>query len=273
MTGNFHHHENGRIRYTWGEDAGRARNRLAPFLYVEPQRPLVCWLVLCICLFSSTAVFADIYVPPSVSPGQSYQLVFSTPGWGGVLGIDGEHGDLSYYDAYVNSEAASSPMTSGVVWHAIVATVNNPYVTLNAPVSCPVYNMDGDLVAGGYTQFWSSGHEAQMGITQYGGTSHTATYIWTGFYEDGTPALTLGSSLYEHKATNGGAGSTSYWAGVSLEDESALYSVYALSDPIQAPASTVPEPSSLVMFGGLFGSAGVLAWRRQRTTKGRCVGG
>ncbi len=111
-------------------------------------------------------------IPPGLGPGDSFHLVFATHGRTNRDGGDGEDNfPISHWNAFVTKEAAASTVTAlqphlaAIEWKAIVSTTK-VNARDNAPVSAPVYRLDGELVATGFDDLWDGSLEAPIEITQ-----------------------------------------------------------------------------------------------------------
>lgn len=184
----------------------------------------------------SGAANAAVITPPGLAPGETYQLVFVTSGT-----TTATSSDISYYNSFAQNAASAAGMGS-VVWHAIGSTLSVD-ANSNAVVSAKVYNMGGELVATGFSDFWDGSHTVGVGIDfDENGTSRNFN-VWTGSNTDGTDAgsFALGNerAVWAESTLSSGA-----WISHGIQDTSVSYSLYALSEPLSAP---VPEPETYAM--------------------------
>ncbi len=186
------------------------------------------------------------FVPPGLNPGDHYQLAFVTRD-----ARDATSSDINDYHAFVQEQADLSSLTAGITWKAIGSTVFDHAYT-NAPVTASVYNLNGDLIATDFDDFWDAWHPAPIGYDQFGDILYS--YVWTGTDPDGTGFYRneLGrgeygySPVYGISSTNG-----SYWVGYDRfgpYDPALKLPLYALSEVLVVPeTSSVPEPSTLAL--------------------------
>jgi hypothetical protein len=187
-----------------------------------------------------------------------------------------QHGDIEYYDTFVNNSANAAGIgpnsPGGVQWHAVVSIWGPTYGSVdaidNAPVTAPLYNMNGDLVANSSADLWD------------GTLQNPIHYMESGAIHEGGPNL----GVYTGTLANG-VGSDyrlpGYWATYGWDfatDSAWVYngglgagiarSYYAISDPITAPGdATVPEPTTLAIWSLLGGHGLTIGWWRRRRAK------
>ena len=222
----------------------------------------VMWLVVWgIAAATATSATASVFVPPGLAPGDTYQLAFVT------AALDkGYSKDIDYYNGFVNTEASKSVLTEGVQWSAIVSTPTDD-ARVNALVSAPVYNMNGQLVATGFDDMWDGGLWAPIGYNQY--ANGINTYPWTG--SDRYGRAYWGFDPINNRPTNTGPLGTGhirygrssstqygYWIAYYQTWNIDPRPLYALSEPL-------PEPSTLALAAiGLLGLFGFTRRGRQR---------
>lgn len=205
----------------------------------------------------STSAYAVMFVPAGLAPGDSYQLAFVT-----LATTNATSSDISSYNSFVQAaaDAAGIGSSEGVTWSAIASTsaIN---ANSNALVSTKVFNMGGQLVATGYTDFWDGSHTTGVGIdyTEYGVGRNTN--VWTGSNTDGTGAGT--NVLGNTTVANWGESvlSSSAWISRGTQSTSVNYSLYALSETLTVP---VPEPETYAMLLAGLGLVGVAVRRRKQ---------
>ena len=95
--------------------------------------------------------------PPGLLPGDTYQFVFVTQAV-----INATSPDLSIYDAFAQNEALLNPALTGAsttfVYHAIVATKNQPDMQFNSDVG----------PTAGAADFWDGNQAIAMSYNQGG---------------------------------------------------------------------------------------------------------
>jgi len=187
------------------------------------------------------------YQPTGLSPGDEYQLVFVTSKSTGATSHD-----LSYYETFVNDVAANDTELAEINWHPIVST-NSSDARDTAMVHGPVYNLDDNLVAHSFSDWWRAFHWAPIHITEKG--DPLLYPVWTGTDTDGTAAsFPVGGG----SATFGYSGSIlTTWINQGAADAVFSYPLYALSDPI----TVVPLPGAVWLLGS--GLSFVFLFRRK----------
>ena len=192
--------------------------------------------------------FASIFVPAGLGPGDTYHLAFLTQGTTTAIS-----NDILTYNTFVTEEAERDGAFTkgyGIDWKAIASTAAASSFS-NAIVSADVYRLDGVLieisslfyVAGG----WSLG--STLHIDQFLSTDYDH-FVWTGSDFGPFPLFPLGGFF---SSSYGLSISTSQWLFFSTEVPDFLFPLYALSPLLVVPASAavVPEPSSILVWGGL----------------------
>lgn len=200
-----------------------------------------------------TSAHAAVLVPPGVAPGESYQLAFVTS-----VGTAAASGEIGVYNDWVQAAAVAAGIGGGATWSAIAST-EAVDANANAPVSTKVFNMHGELVATGYSDFWDGSHSVGVGIdySEYGIGKNTN--VWTGSNTDGTRAANnalgnLSAAWGESTLSSGG------WISRGTQSTAVSYSLYALSQPLTAP---VPEPATWAMLLAGVALVGTMARRRE----------
>ena len=205
---------------------------------------------------------ADVFVPPGLNPGDTFQLVFVT---GSVENPSSN--DIGIYNEFVQTEAAKHPLLTGTdmeVTYRVIASTSSVDARDNALVSAPVYRLDGQLVASGFDDMWDGSIQAPISL-EAGRTFcsfdpdpdpdpdyHPCTdYVWTGSGPDGR-VITDGKASYlylgsSRVALGDASRSDGSWLiyGVypSFEFDWGPFSAgfYALSEPLTVP---LPRPRS-----------------------------
>ena len=227
-----------------------------------------CVVFIAILCLGGTNVSAEIFLPPGVAPGSQYQLAFITS-----QSNVAPSGEISYYNDFVNNSADLAGIgphsPGGVLWHAIGSTAAIDAID-NAPVTAPLYTMHGDLIATSAADLWD------------GTIAHAIDYSESGAYLPGgggsfgawTATLSNGRKDYRFFFGDSwvifGTNATDFtWVQNYIDTAGDRdRALYAISDPITAPdtnPAAVPEPSAIVLVGGLLSTLGpILAWRRRQ---------
>lgn len=203
-------------------------------------------------------------VPPGLSPGDKYHLVFVTDGT-----INAMSSDINVYNTFVQDEAELNPSLTGtdvgVQWKALASTPSidardNAVVGANTPV----FLLDGTKLADGFNDFWDQFLLAPVDVDQYNQQVPT-TLVWTGSMATG-----FGSVMFELGGSGQSTivGSTEYsntfWFFNGSSDPENLAPLYALSQEITVP---VPEPTTIVTFSVGFGCFVIGYARKRRKSK------
>jgi hypothetical protein len=183
--------------------------------------------------------------PPGLTPGENYHWMFVTRG-----AMDSTSADITVYNAFVTAEAALNPGLAGLTWHAIAST-EFVDARINAPVSGPVFLLDGTKFTDGFVTMWDGAGKAtsprvdQFGVERPpdGGSDF---WVWTGTDDDGTAeGLGLGGQQ-DNWVGRYTAQFLGDWIIEVHISENSLQPLYALSSPLKAQSvPTVPEPSTL----------------------------
>lgn len=202
------------------------------------------------------------FTPPFLSPGDEYQIVFVTEG-----GRDALSSNIQDYNAFVQAEAerpGALTASWAVQWNAIAST---PEVDArdNAPVTVPLFALDGTFVALGAPDLWDGSLTGRIWHTQFGPRVPDRT-VWTGSIPNGLGAngYELGSEMVR---TGNSFFGNSFW--LSTRDISTVqlspdqppilveHALYAVSEIL----TVVPEPDSL---GGFIVVGVIVGSRRNR---------
>lgn len=197
---------------------------------------------------------ANLIIPPSLGPGDTYQLAFVTSGT-----TEASETGIDYYNGFVNAAAANAGM--GEVLWSCIGSSSAIDARDNALVSAPVYRMDGTLIASGFTDIWDDSLSSPININEFGDQLADEP-VWTGSTFDGFKSVFLGGALKYYfgegtvrfgSPTSTGKG----WIDNGFVVPSNSFHLYALSQPI-----TVPEPSTLVLV--VIGLAGLCCYLRSK---------
>jgi len=211
------------------------------------------------------------FTPPAgLNEGDTYHLVFVSS-----TVRDATSADIADYNTHVQSAADAAGIGSGagVTWKAIAAT-ETVNANVNAPVSGPVYLVDGTTKVADEAAFYTGTHLVPINYNEDGSAHEevdasphqydpSPTWaVWTGTFPSGDEAWNaLGRTTptsgygYADKADNA-------WARWEHDggatDQDLLLPLYGLSEALTV---VVPEPAtmSLLAIGGL----GLLARRKR----------
>ncbi len=218
-------------------------------------------LVLAVVGIATRADAGIITVPPGLSPGDQYRLVFVTSGT-----TNATSSDISTYNTFVTDAADAVPALDalGATWKVIgsTATVNAIDNIMQDP-GIPIYSLEGQKVADDATTNTNGlfgGSLLTPILYNEHGEINNDSEVFTGTSADGTAVsgLALGSLFVERGASDAG---TSAWVQNGTKTRTAEHPLYAISSEITA----VPEPSTigLVILGGA--SLLFLMRRKQRS--------
>lgn len=202
---------------------------------------------------------AIITVPPGLSPGDTYRLVFVTS-----TIRNATSSDIGVYNAFVQSVADASPDLSalGATWFAIASTASvNAIDNIGSPFPDGVYRLDGTKVADGTAGLFSGSILAPIYYTEMGGAPPLPGWVWTGTDPGGNassgPLGGSGSSTAGSPYWN-----DSGWIIAGPAPDSTLAPFYAISSEITV-GEAVPEPASICLTT-LGGAILLFAMRRNR---------
>jgi hypothetical protein len=241
----------------------------APGICVNIGRAVAALLLAFVAVMPCMGDSIDV-VPPGLSPGAQYRLIFVTS-----EGINGASSDINTYNNFVAASADSIPELAALEpdWSAIATTTNEAiYDTIARDPGIPIYNFAGQLVASDATQnaggLFSGSLFAPIDINETG--AQYGSVVWTGSWYGGgnNPCYALGSACF------GGTAIVIGWASQVnaqwLTDyppgwgSSAQIPLYGISGLLTVPSES-PEPSTaLSMVGGLLLCATVLKSRARR---------
>jgi len=186
-----------------------------------------------------------ITVPPGLSPGSQYQLVFFTSG--GTMAVSSPN--ISDDNAFVTTMANNVPALAalGASWRAIGSTSATSALTNIGSSTDGIYNLNGNLVANGTAGLFSGSLFAPIDIDELGDVANVV--VFTGSNSDGTsyPYNGLGGPLGPYDwVENGDSGSTTNsWITGSQVDPSRGGILYAISSPITVILLIEPDNTFL----------------------------
>jgi hypothetical protein len=219
-------------------------------------------------LVEAEVISVDDPLNPGLAPGENFHLAFVSNGTTGV----GYSHSVSVCNAFVTGQASlsgSAVEDLGLTWSAIVSTGSSQPSTHaynNAPVSAPVYLIDGTPVATGYADFWDGSLDGPINVSHFGSAITSGTNgVWTGSYSNGQEHTywPVGAALTEYGNLTA---SDSRWIDTTYRQYyyKGPFRMYALSPVLTVEEAVIPEPSTLVTFSGLLGMGLIGYWRRRR---------
>ena len=206
---------------------------------------------------TASVASAAIVVPPSLSPGDKYHLVFVTSTTRNATSTN-----IADYNSFVQAaaDAAGIGIGDGVDWFAIGGT-QTVAAQVNALIGATnlVFLLNGTTkVADGFTDMWDKTLDNKINRTELGATYSGA--VWNGSRDDGAIPDWGSEWLGDVQAVVGNANAINMnWLDNGAQVRANLLPMYALSEELTVP--TVPEPGTM----GLLGLAsGALLLRRRR---------
>ena len=167
------------------------------------------------------------YAPEDLGPGDGYHLAFVTFG---ELEPSTSNG-IDFYNDYVNIQAGFNPLLQTAEnWSAIVS-VFFTHARDNACVEGPVYRLDGQRIADGYSDIWDGDIQAPMSINQFG--VEYSGRVWTGTRSNGTGDGHLDNPNGANTGRSFAANSQWIDAGFQFANDFQPYPIYALSEYFQ----------------------------------------
>ena len=201
-------------------------------------------------------------VPPGLSPGDHYRLVFVTSAQRSA-----EAFDIAEYDAFVNTtaNAAGSLIAKyNFAWMAIGSTFDvSARDHIGTFPSTPVFRLDGLRIADNDGDLWDESIQNPIGLDEHGNAAPPFQHVLTGTRSDGTSSeFPLGGGA-KHLVLTGGSDYTDYrWIAGFGGSRTDVLPLYAISEELIVPNS-VPEPQTVVtVLGGII----VLARVRRRVS-------
>jgi hypothetical protein len=222
-------------------------------------------LVLAIVWIASRAyaVGTIIVVPPGLSPGETYRLVFTTSGTTNAIS-----NVLANYNTFITNQADAVPalLALGATWMVIGSTDAESAAT-NIGTSQPgaIYNLLGQEVAASTAALFTATPLLDpIGITQYGtAPSPGPPNVWTGtdpyggIGAGGLGDMNPASGMYSAYSMGYGE----YLVGGGPYYQTLAFPLYGISSVLTVGGS-VPEPSTIGL--SALGGALLLFARRRR---------
>jgi hypothetical protein len=222
------------------------------------KRAILFLTVLALGLTSSFAQAAITTVPTGLNPGDQYYLAFVTSG-----GTTASSSAISFYDAFVNAQADSSPSQAvrDITWLALGSTQAVDAITHLNIAAHPIYLLDGTtMIATGGADLWDGSILHGLTIDQ-NGALFPSVAVWTGTDQFGVRLDPLGSQLVTSGSATAIDASWVAYGGTDANDFPDG-NLYGFSELLTVPTATVPEPVSLAVWSVLAGCVVVYGARR-----------
>lgn len=214
-----------------------------------------------------SAAYTPTWVPGSLSPGETYHLVFvtsttTTPTNTSILHYDGiADGD---------GDTMSGSPYGDVDWYCLGSTADDTPLSRGL-VSGPVFRLDGSPVASGYADLYTGGIDNLININNLGTVLVPAPgnqYVYTGTRQVGETEYPFGAGT-----TTFGYWSlvTSWWTDAGKTIATIPWPIYAISEPLTVAGGGggVPEPGTLILAVLSVAAGGATLRRRRRRTGDR----
>jgi len=186
--------------------------------------------------------------PAGLSPGETFRFVFVTDGTTDALSPN-----IADYNSFVNTQAGGATYNgSPVSWFAIGSTSSVNAIDNVGQAMAPVYLADGTLVTSSTTSagLWSGSllHPIDHDLTG----ARPGDEVWTGTDQHGSAQDPLGPSTLVFPTWGAGHDTQldRLWVDdVYLTQNTIQLPMYGISQVLTVGASSVPEPSTLLMAG------------------------
>jgi hypothetical protein len=205
---------------------------------------------------------AAVVVPPGLSPGDEYRVVFRTS-----TTIDGTSTDIADYNAFVTGVANSVAELSalGTTWTAIASTAtidarDNTGTDPNVELGVPIYATDGTLIFADNVDMWDGLHLIGIPVNEGNFTESKGPgpSVWTGTAADGTVNSPLGSATPTYGASTAAKTAGARWIDqADQKTNTPSLRLYGISGAL----TVVPEPGTIVLV--LLGLVGYAASGRR----------
>lgn len=191
---------------------------------------------------------SPITIPSGLNPGDTYYLAFVTAG-----SRDATSPLITDYDLFVTAQANSDPDLLALLttWKVIGSTESVSAASHLGPISSPIYNLAGQLVATGSSDLFDGSLGAPIIYDQHGISFQT--YVWTGSRPNGSgdPERELGTTHGTNLAMTGYSSFIdTAWILAAEAPQSDPFSMYGLSGPLVVPTAAVPEPTTISLMMG-----------------------
>jgi hypothetical protein len=213
----------------------------------------LCSLMLALGGIASRSDAGIITVPPGLSPGETYRLVFVT-----AHTTDTYSADIAYYNAFVTNEANTNLALAALAatWKVIGSTESVSAASNIGNSSGAIYNLAGLEVASSTAALFAVGTIPLLNPVLYdqSGDIQNNQPVWTG------TCAPLGSTCGGDAFGDGYSAVGLSWSTTSTFLFTDYYPatdgrpVYAISSTLTVPLPPVPEPASIGLFalGGTF---------------------
>jgi hypothetical protein len=228
---------------------------------------------------SSQPAASSVLPPQGLQPGDTYHLVFVTSFPTKVTNAStvpppssDMFGSMPAADWVVTMAAFDAGLLADwngldLVYKAILSTLTE-VAHDHVPITAPVYNTRGELVATDYAEFWSYSHRATLAYDEYGssipGDQYGMVKVWTGTWVNGNywnPSCNYWtSSSGSNLGSVGNAASVQQWAYSQACRCDSTARLYGVSPPL----TFVPEPSGLLLLGAGALLVSGFAWLRRK---------
>ena len=196
------------------------------------------------------AALKPVVVPPDLTAGDKYRLVFVTS-----AKRDAQAQDIATYNTYVTNAAAGVPSLNALAttWKCIGSAgnrgtgvyinANENTLTRTTDPSVPIYRLDGVRLADGNADLWDGSLANPISLTESGDPLNTK--VWTGSQKSGVRngdwviGDTGGGWVYYGVSTGtGSGGGGSAWVDNLGESKGTAYAFYAISGILTAPVQS-----------------------------------
>ena len=197
-------------------------------------RPFQLALGLLVCLQAST-VLGQLFVPDDFEPGDQYRIAFLT-----FNEYQATSSDIADYNAFVQADGDSQPLTEGPTYFAIASTPTEDAIDNIGASTAPIFTVLSQPVApGGTSDLFDGSILNPINIKPNATVEPGPIEVWTGTGTDGLvfPDQGLGAGIGADIRFGDGPARNGNWissGGDSFVEEKFLY---AISEVI-----TVPEP-------------------------------
>jgi len=203
------------------------------------------------------------YVPPGLSPGDQYHVIFVTSGDifisedNSVPALIPFIGGLDSADWTVTALANSASLIDSwngldLVYQAMLSIPG-----LNAKdriaIGGPIYNTNGDLIANDATDLWDGSIQNPVGYDEFGVPVADGTKVWTGSFSAGSAAVNTCGAFNDPGSfgmTGNGTFSNTTWLDAGAQSCGLSARLYAISPLLTVPnqeTEAVPEPGTLAL--------------------------
>ena len=199
------------------------------------------------------ALAQPVVIPPGLSGGDSYRLVFVTS-----TTRDALSGNIVDYNNFVNDTANAVPelFDLGTTFRVIGSTVGlnaRDNVDFGGPNDVPIYALDGSRVANDNDDMFDASLEHPIDVDE-NGNAVGDEFVFTGTFTDGTFSGVQSFGAGPTTLVGSSASVTGEYLFTSIDDSEVPNRFYGLSAVL-----TVPEPTC-----GAWFLVGALLWTARR---------